>query len=268
MSSPPVPSASNASSKPVSRILLSNDDGFDAMGIQLLAGIARQLSDDIWIAAPMDNKSGASRAITLRRDIMVETRGPQQFAVGGTPSDCVILGLEQLMDKKPDLVLSGINAGMNVADDVLYSGTIAAAMEATLQGVPAIALSQRNAGVEQSDFDVAAQYGEYVIRHLLDHGWPERTVMNVNFPSCDAAMVRGIKPASLDRHKVGDQIVAGSVPNSFRLGPVIANPETRAGSDRAVMDNGWIALTALGMDITSFDTQATLKTRVFDNTGL
>ena len=147
MPSPPVPSASNASSKPVGRILLSNDDGFDAMGIQILAGIARRLSDDIWIAAPMDNKSGASRAITLRRDIMVKTRGPQQFAVGGTPSDCVILGLEQLMDKKPDLVLSGINAGMNVADDVLYSGTIAAAMEATLQNVPAIALSQRNAGV-------------------------------------------------------------------------------------------------------------------------
>lgn len=265
MSSHPVPSTSNASSKPVGRILISNDDGLDAIGIQILAGIARQLSDDVWIAAPMDNKSGASRAITLRRDIIVEMRGPQQFAIGGTPSDCVILGLEQLMDKKPDLVLSGINAGMNVADDVLYSGTIAAAMEAALLGVPAIALSQRNAGVEQGDFDVAAQYGEYVIRHLLAHGWPKRTIMNVNFPSCDAAMIRGIKPASLDQHKVGDQIVAGSVPNSFRLGPVISNLKAHAGSDRAVMEDGWIALTALGMDITAFDTQATLTTRTFDD---
>ena len=256
-----------SSAKPVGRILLSNDDGFDAIGIQILAGIAHQLSDDVWIAAPMDNKSGASRAITLRRDIMVEARGPQQFAVGGTPSDCVILALEQLMDQKPDLVLSGINAGMNVADDVLYSGTIAAAMEATLQGVPAIALSQRNGGIEQDDFAAATAHGEYVIRYLLDHGWPERTIMNVNFPSCDAALVQGIKPASLDRHKIGDQIVAGSVANSYRLGPVVANPETRVGSDRAVMDDGWIALTALGMDITAFDTQANLTTRAFDGRG-
>jgi 5'-nucleotidase len=253
-----------SSAKPVGRILLSNDDGFDAIGIQILAGIAHQLSDDVWIAAPMDNKSGASRAITLRRDIMVEARGPQQFAVGGTPSDCVILALEQLMDQKPDLVLSGINAGMNVADDVLYSGTIAAAMEATLQGVPAIALSQRNGGIEQDDFSAATAHGEYVIRYLLGHGWPERTIMNVNFPSCDAALVQGIKPASLDRHKIGDQIVTGSVANSYRLGPVVANPETRVGSDRAVMDDGWIALTALGMDITAFDTQANLTTRAFD----
>ena len=88
-----------SSVKPVGRILLSNDDGFDSIGIQILAGIAHQLSDDVWIAAPMDNKSGASRAITLRRDIMVETRNPKQFAIGGTPSDCVILALEQLMDK-------------------------------------------------------------------------------------------------------------------------------------------------------------------------
>ena len=255
------------SSKPVGRILLSNDDGFDAIGIQILAGIACQLSDDVWVAAPMDNKSGSSRAITLRRDIMVETRGPQQFAVGGTPSDCVILALEQLMDRKPDLVLSGVNAGMNVADDVLYSGTIAAAMEATLQGVPAIALSQRNGGVEKHDFSVAVKHGKYVINHLLDHGWPERTIMNVNFPSCDADAVRGIKPAGLDQHKVGDQIVAGFLPNSYRLGPVVANPATRSGSDRAVMDEGWIALTALGMDITDFDTQANLTKKIFNGKG-
>ena len=91
------------SAKPVGRILLSNDDGFDSIGIKILGEIAHQLSDNVWIAAPMDNKSGASRAITLRRDIIVEARGPQQFAIGGTPSDCVILALEQLMDQNPIL---------------------------------------------------------------------------------------------------------------------------------------------------------------------
>ena len=253
----------NAGTKPIGRILITNDDGIDAMGIAILAEIAAEFSDDVWISAPMDNKSGASRSITLRKDILIDQRGHKRFAVGGTPSDSVILALGVLMEEKPDLVLSGINAGMNVADDVLYSGTIGAAMEATLQNVPAIAISQRNAKLERSDFAAAAEHGAIVIRHLLEMGWPERTVMNVNFPSADAGPVKGIKPAGLDRHKAGDEIVVGSVDNSYRLGPVVANPDRIAGSDRAVMDEGWIALTALGMDLTATEMQAGLRTIEF-----
>jgi 5'-nucleotidase len=247
------------SSKPFGRILLSNDDGIDAIGLAVLFDIASQLSDDVWICAPMDNKSGASRSITLRKDIIVEQHGPKRFSCGGTPSDCVILALEKLMDGMPDLVLSGINAGMNVADDVLYSGTIAAAMEATLLGVPAIALSQRNGSLDRADFGAASRYGEFVVGHLWQQGWPERTVMNVNFPASTAGPVKGIKPATLDQHKIGDEIIAGLAPNSYRLGPVIASQEPISGSDRAVMDDGWISLTALGMDMTSADTQSTLE---------
>jgi len=249
-----------SASKPFGRILLSNDDGIDAIGLAILADIASRLSDDVWICAPMDNKSGASRSITLRKDIVFEERGPKRFACGGTPSDCVILGVERLLDRKPDLVLSGINAGMNVADDVLYSGTIAAAMEATLLGIPGIALSQRNGSLDRADFAAASQYGEFVIRHLWEHGWPDRTIMNVNFPAKNAGAVKGLKPAQLDRHKVGDEIIKGLAPNSFRLGPVIASETPIVDSDRAVMDDGWISLTALSMDITCADTQANLKT--------
>jgi 5'-nucleotidase len=247
-------------SKPIGRILLTNDDGIDAIGIAILADIASQLSDDVWVSAPINNMSGASRSITLRKDIVVEQRAPKHFACGGTPSDCVILALERFLDKKPDLVLSGINAGMNVADDVLYSGTIAAAMEATLQGVPGIALSQRNGSLDRADFAAATHYGEFVVRHLWQQGWPDRTVMNVNFPATNAGPVKGLKPAQLDRHKIGDDIIHGLAPNSYRLGPVMANPKTIEGSDRAVMDDGWISLTALGMDITCANTQATLQT--------
>ena len=147
---------------------------------------------------------------------------------------------------------------MNAADDVLYSGTIAAAMEASLMGVPSIALSQRNGRLDPDDFAAAAAHGEAVIRHILKTGIAPRTVMNVNFPPLPGNEVRGIKPATLDRHKFGDHVIKGDAPNSFRLGPLKSREQTIPGSDRAVMDEGWISLTALGMDITAGDIQAKL----------
>lgn len=249
---------SSSSPSPVGRILISNDDGIDAIGIGILCEIASRLSDDIWVIAPNGNRSGMSRAITLYRDVTIEPLGNNRFSCSGTPSDCVIMGMARVMDRKPDLVLSGINAGMNAADDVLYSGTIAAAMEASLMGVPSIALSQRNGRLDPKDFAAAAAHGETVIRHILDGGITPRTVMNVNFPPVAPDAVRGIMPASLDNHKFGDQVIDGDGPNSYRLGPLLARDETNPGSDRAVMDEGWISLTALGMDITASAAQATL----------
>ena len=243
----------------VGRILISNDDGLDAIGIAILSDIASRFSDDIWVIAPSGNRSGMSRAITLHSDVMIEPRGANRFACSGTPSDCVIMGMARVLDRKPDLVLSGINAGMNVADDVLYSGTIGAAMEASLMGVPAIALSQRNGRTSHDDFAAAAAHGEAVIRHILDIGVAPRTIMNVNFPPVAADAVKGIMPATLDQHKFGDQVIDGSTPHSYRLGPMLAHDRTIPGSDRAVMDEGWISLTALGMDITASKVQDTLQ---------
>ena len=245
------------------RILISNDDGIDAAGIKILYEIACKLTDDVWIVAPMDNKSGASRSITLRKDVHIEERGPQMFACSGTPSDCIIFGMNRILDRKPDLVLSGINAGMNVADDVLYSGTIAAAMEANLMDIPAIALSQRNGGEEEADFAVAARYGETVIRNLCQMGWGPRMIMNINFPSVPVDSVKGITPATLDRHKIGDEIIDGSAPNAYQLGPLVTNPVTLPGSDRNVMDEHWISLTALSMDIIAREAQSKLPTFEF-----
>jgi len=240
------------------RILISNDDGIDAIGISILRDIALRLSDDVWVIAPDGNRSGMSRAITLRHDVVIEPRGDKQFSCSGTPSDCVIMGMSRVLDGKPDLVLSGINAGMNAADDVLYSGTVAAAMEGALMGVPAIALSQRNGGIEEAEYDSAITHGERVIRTILETGIPERSVMNVNFPPVAGNDVRGIRPATLDRHKFGDHVIDGDIPNSYRLGPLMSREQTIPGSDRAVMDEGWISLTALGMDITAGDIQAGL----------
>ena len=239
------------SNKPVGRILISNDDGIDAIGITILRELATALSDDIWVIAPSDNRSGASRSITLRRDVVIEEISPKTYKCSGTPSDCIIFGMAEILDQPPDLVLTGINHGMNVADDILYSGTVAGAMEASLLGVPAIALSQRHGRDDPIDYAASRLYGERVIRHIMQLGIPPRTVMNVNFPKTNPADIKGLKPAHLDRHKLGDVIINGGAPNHYRLGPLNSDPATSDGSDRAVLNDGWISLTPLMMDVTS-----------------
>lgn len=242
--------------KLVGRILLSNDDGIDAFGLKILYDIATRLSDDVWVVAPTENRSGASRSITLRSDVVIKKVGPKRYSCSGTPADCIIFGMSQIVDRQPDLVLTGINHGMNVADDILYSGTVAGAMEASLLGVPAIALSQRNGRDDFSEFAVSQSYGVSVVRHVLALGIPDRMVININFPKTDVDQIKGIKPAFLDRHKLGDVIVAGGSPNHFRLGPLHSDPQKLVGSDRAVLDDGWISLTPLMMDVTAQDSVA------------
>jgi len=249
--------------KPVGRILISNDDGIGSIGITLLHEIATRLSEDIWIIAPSKNRSGASRSITLRRDVVLEQTGPQAYQCSGTPSDCIIFGMAQILETPPDLVLTGINHGMNVADDILYSGTVAGAMEAALLGVPAIALSQRHGRDDPVDYKAARLYGETVIRHILEIGIAPRTVMNVNFPKTDPYAIKGIKPAHLDRHKLGDVIIFGEAPNHYRLGPLTSDPNAGAGSDRDVLNDGWISLTPLVMDVTAREMLESMATVSF-----
>ena len=237
--------------KPIGRILISNDDGVDATGIEVLREIAGHLSDDVWVIAPSENRSGASRSITLREDVIVEEIAPKTYKCSGTPSDCIIFGMTQILNFPPNLVLTGVNHGMNVADDILYSGTVAGAMEASLLGVPAIALSQRYGRDNPIDYAAVRLYGIKVIRHILDMGIPQRTVMNVNFPKTNPTEIKGMKAAHLDQHKLGDVINSGEAPNHFRLGPLQSDPKTSPGSDRAVLNDGWISLTPLTMDVTS-----------------
>ena len=149
------------------RILISNDDGIDAPGIKLLERLAREFSDDVWVIAPSIEQSGAGHSLTLRRPLRIHKRDERHFAVDGTPTDCVLLGLQQVMrDSPPDIVLSGINRGGNLGEDVTYSGTVAAAMEATLLNVPAIAFSQYFSG-EMIDWTIAEKYLKDVAATLV-----------------------------------------------------------------------------------------------------
>ncbi|MCX7644192.1 MAG: 5'/3'-nucleotidase SurE [Rhodobacteraceae bacterium] len=186
------------------RILLTNDDGINAPGLKVLEAIAAEIAGpdgEVWVVAPAFEQSGVGHAISYTHPTMIAELGPRRFAAEGSPADCVMAGLYDVMpDARPDLVLSGVNRGNNAAENVLYSGTIGGAMEAALQGLPAIALSQfyGPGNLARPDpFEAAIAHGARVVRLLLDHGaWDEddyRLFYNVNFPPTGAAGVRGLR---------------------------------------------------------------------------
>ena len=178
------------------RILITNDDGVDAVGLAILEGAARTLTDDVWVVAPATEQSGQSRAITLVSPLRMAKLGEKRFAVSGTPADCVAMALNVAMDGPPDLVLSGVNQGFNIADDMLYSGTVGAAMQAASAGVRAIAFSQayKRLGQEfESDIWSAARgHCASTLSALLKLNVESRVVLNVNFPAVDSADVQGM----------------------------------------------------------------------------
>lgn len=167
------------------RVLLTNDDGIHAPGLAALERIARKLTDDVWICAPEYEMSGASRALTLADPVRVRKVGERRFSTTGTPTDCVMLAINELVQgAKPDLVLSGVNRGANLAEDVTMSGTVAGAIEAMALGVPGVALSQMGGyAVGDAFFEVAETYAPGVLKRLVEVGWPAHVVMNLNFPS-------------------------------------------------------------------------------------
>ena len=176
------------------RILLTNDDGIHADGLEALGRIAAKLSDDVWVVAPEYEQSGASRALTLADPIRVRTLSDRRFATTGTPTDCVMLGMNELVPgKKPDLVLSGVNRGANLAEDVTMSGTVAGAIEGMALGVPSIALSQMGFYEPGTSFAPAEAFGPGIIKRLVEIGWPSDVVLNVNFPNGEVDNIKEVE---------------------------------------------------------------------------
>ena len=178
------------------RILITNDDGIHAPGLVVLERIARSLTSDVVIVAPETDQSGVAHSLSLNDPLRLREVAHGHYAVKGTPTDCVIMGIRSIMaDRAPDLILSGVNRGQNAAEDVTYSGTIAAAMEGTLLGVPSIALSQAygpESGRKNIQWDCAEFHAPSVIRKILDRGIPRDILINVNFPDCPADVVVGM----------------------------------------------------------------------------
>jgi 5'-nucleotidase len=177
------------------RILVTNDDGIHAEGLAVLEAIAAQLSDEVWVVAPETDQSGVAHSLSLSNPLRLRQIDKRRYAVAGTPTDCVIMAARSIMiEQRPDLVLSGVNRGQNVAEDVTYSGTIAAAMEGTLLGIPSIAVSQAYgpAGRDQIHWDCAKHHAPGIIRRLLDEGIPRDVLFNLNFPNVPPSEVAGV----------------------------------------------------------------------------
>jgi 5'-nucleotidase len=177
------------------RIVLTNDDGIEAPGLDVLETIAREISDDVWIVAPETDQSGASHSLTLAEPLRMRELSEKRYAVKGTPTDCVIMAVRSLLlDNPPDLILSGVNRGQNLADDVTYSGTVAGAIEGTLLGIRSIALSLVTGPMEQGVpvWDTPIRHGSRVVRKVLEVDWPRGVLININFPHCEPDDVKGI----------------------------------------------------------------------------
>lgn len=236
------------------RILVTNDDGINAQGIKLLEQIARTLSDDVWVVAPEVNHSGAGHSLTLRFPLRWRQLSERHFAVTGTPTDCVLLALQRLIPgERADLVLSGINHGGNIGEDVTYSGTIAAAMEATLLGVRAIALSQVCRDRFKIKWATAEAWAPRVVESLAATDWPPDVLVNVNFPDCVARAVKGVQVTAQGKRKLGDDLVERIDPRGERyiwIGAVRHDESYKPGTDLGAMADGYVSVTPVHLDMT------------------
>ncbi|RAU22636.1 5'/3'-nucleotidase SurE [Paramagnetospirillum kuznetsovii] len=256
MTFPPVADLSNL------RILISNDDGINAPGIKVLEGIARTISKDVWVVAPEHEQSAAGHSLTIRRPLRVRQLSRRRFAVDGTPTDAVLLGVNHVMTgKKPDLVLSGINRGSNLGEDVTYSGTVAAAMEATILGIPAIALSQYINHPHPVKWATAEHWAPDIIRRLMARGWSRNVLMNVNFPDVVHSHVTGIEVTRQGKRKLGDNIMERADPRGepyVWIGAQRAEERSTPGTDIEAVCRGAVSITPLCFDLTHRETMAAL----------
>jgi len=246
------------------RILVVNDDGINAPGLKVLERIAKSLSKDVWVFAPEVEQSGMSHAFTLTGAIRVQRLGPRRFSVSGSPTDCVLLAVSEfLKDHKPDLVLSGVNRGANLAEEVIYSGTVAGAMEGALLGIRSFALSQVHGPERAINWEATQKCGADVIRSLLAKDWTRDVFMNVNFPACAADDVAGITVAPQGRRSAGYEIHRITPMRGreyYMLGESQHGDDMRRGdSDYKAIARNEIAITPLHVDLTHRGSLTTIR---------
>jgi 5'-nucleotidase len=249
------------------RILLTNDDGIHAKGLAALEAIARALSEDVWVCAPETERSGASRSLTLAEPLRVRRLEPRRFAVQGTPTDCVMLAVQELIEgRRPDLLLSGVNRGLNVAEDVTLSGTVAGAMEGMAVGLPSIALSQMVGvfrGDERADFAVAEHFGPDLVRRLIEVGWGADVILNVNFPLGPVSAVTGIEATRQGERDMRTRFAERRTDLRGReyywLGFHQAQSLPEPGTDLRAANEGRISVTPLHINLTHETALRTLE---------
>jgi 5'-nucleotidase len=249
------------------RILVTNDDGIHSPGLAVAEKIARSLSDDVWVVAPENEQSGASHSLTLTSPLRLRPMEEKRFAVSGTPTDCVMMAcLHILKDHVPDLVLSGVNWGSNLADDVTYSGTIAGAMEGCALNIPSIALSQCYDEGDRHTIDWSAgeTHGPATVAALVKAGWPAGTLINVNFPGCPADAVKGVKVVPQGKYDLQSTEIEERIDARQRAYYWIGLRRRKAtppdDTDVGAIYGNYISVTPLHLNLTEPDVLGTLRT--------
>lgn len=254
------------------RILVTNDDGINAPGLAVLADIARALSTDVWVVAPETNQSGTSHSLTLHTPLRVREISERTFAIGGTPTDCVIMAVRHILkDERPTLILSGVNDGSNVAEDVTYSGTVAGAMEGTILGIPSMALSLMTRSLTAhpvAHWDTPRTHAPDLIRRLLAAGLPAGTLVNINFPALPPSEVCGVMVTRQGIREQESLIVdqrADPWGRPYYWFGFRHLPSTLVeGTDLFALASGAISVTPLSLDLTNDAVTARLRAGLED----
>lgn len=246
------------------RILVTNDDGINAPGLKVLERVARRFSKDVWVVAPETEQSGAGHSLTLARPLRHRKISGRRHAVDGSPTDCVLFAIEQVMGgEKPDLVLSGVNRGANLGEDITYSGTVAAAMEGTLLGVPSVAFSLAARHNQPIHWGAAEEHAPVILEKLVSASWPRDVFMNVNFPNMLADEIRGVRIVSQGRRESDYNLIGLTDPRGNRyywIGPQhIGNLLRHDDTDYHAIEDGAVAVTPLHIDLTHEGTLMSLR---------
>ena len=243
------------------KILVSNDDGVNAQGLHCLSEALCSLGEVI-VVAPDRNRSGASNSLTLENPIRVETlETGKRYSVKGTPTDCVHFAVNKLLDPWPDIVVSGINHGANLGDDVIYSGTVAAATEGRHMGLPAVAVSL----VGETHFASAAHYACLLVSRLRTHPLPSDQILNVNVPDLPLEQIKGIKVTRLGNRHRGEKMIVMQDPRGkpvYWIGPPGVQQDAGEGTDFHAIEQGYVSITPLQVDMTAYGSVSELTTWV------
>lgn len=232
-------------------ILITNDDGFLSPGIEALAEAMQPLGE-VWVYAPESEQSAVGHAISLNRPLRVQEVRERYYHIDGTPADCVLLAVRELLPRRPDLVMSGINTGPNLGDDVTYSGTVAGAYEGMLQRIPSVAIS--NGSYSEADYGPIADFGAKIGRHVLEYGLPEHTMLNVNVPDLSDGELNGVAITRQGVREYGDDIHRREDPRGkayYWIGGFRPDQEAHPGTDFEAISQNKVSITPLQRDYTN-----------------
>ena len=233
------------------RILVTNDDGIHSPGLTVLAKALSRVGE-VWVVAPDRERTAVAHAVTLHKPLRVHQLGTRIYAVNGTPVDCVNLAVLKVMLAPPDLLVSGINKGVNLGDDVLYSGTVSAAMEGTILGVPSMAVSQE--GQEHFYFDAGARYAVRIARLILKEGLPDETLVNLNIPNRPFRSIIGVRVTCLSRRRFDNPIIEKVDPHGrtyYWIAGTRVSWSRSKDADHEALEQGAVSLTPIHLDTTN-----------------